>query len=82
MIQSNKSNLALRRGRDHLFDRDTAGLKRNRSEKRKALPAQPHVRRKFQEKLRKELRREQQLMWGMMIAVAALAGAAAYFLYV
>lgn len=82
MIQSNKSNLAIRRGRDHLFERDVSNRKRNKKKRRKVLPAPPHVRREFQEKLRRELRHERLLAMGLIVAIITLAVGAYYLRYI
>ncbi|MEO0731391.1 MAG: hypothetical protein AAFZ52_01045 [Bacteroidota bacterium] len=78
MIASNKANLALRRGRDHLFDREIRTKVTRRSVGPDFQPAPAHVRKKFREQLREEIRREN-LYIALLGAVVILAGAGIYF---
>ncbi|MEM1358864.1 MAG: hypothetical protein AAGF89_11730 [Bacteroidota bacterium] len=82
MIHSNKSNLALRRGRDHLFDRGASYRKPKKEKIRKVLPASPAVRREFQAKLRRELRQEKFLAVGLVVGISILVFVAYYLRYV
>jgi len=76
MIASVKNNLALRRGRNTLFERQTNGSLKADANQNKPICA-PAIRKKNQEKLQIELlkeRRKAYLAYGLGVIVAILLG--------